>query len=159
MSHDLVPTVLDILDVPEPERAESDARLAGRSVLPLLRAAAGETAGLEAGIQQAREGRDYAITGWGDYAAVRSRDWNYIVNFERPDDNPCLFDLRTDPAEQRNVLAAHPDVVARYRRVLEHFLGQELPARLPDRFAPSQAPCRVYYHSQASRVMQESGFV
>lgn len=159
MTHDLVPTVLDILGVSESERSEADARLAGRSVLPLLRAAAGEVAGLESAISRAREGREHAITGWGDYAAVRSRDWNYIVNFEQPDENLRLFDLRADPAEARNVLAEHAAVAAEYRRVLEHFLGQELPAQLPDRFEPSQAPCRLYYGSRASRLMQESGFV
>jgi arylsulfatase A-like enzyme len=159
MTQDVVPTILDMLDVPAPELPEADRPLAGRSVLPLLRAAAGETAGLEESIRRAREGRDYAITGWGDWAAVRSKDWNYIVNFERPDENPRLFDLRADPAEQRNVISEHPQVAAEYRRRLERFLGQELPARLPDRFEPSQAPCRVYYRSQASRLMQESGFV
>jgi arylsulfatase A-like enzyme len=157
--HDLLPTALDILGVPGPERAEADARLAGRSVWPLVRAAAGAGAGLEAAIHQAREGREWAITGWGDWAAVRSRDWNYIANFERPDDNPRLFDLRADPAEQTDVLAAHAAVAADHRRALERFLDQALPATLPDRFTPGQAPCRLYYGSRASRLMQESGFV
>lgn len=138
-NHDLFPTALEILGLP-PRRVD------GHSAWPLLQGSATGT-------------RDHIITGWGSYASVRDRSWNYTVNFEKPDADTRLYDLTHDPAEQRDVAGARPDVVAQKRAVLEEFLGQPLPARLPDEIFPSNAPTRAYYGSQATREQQESGFV
>lgn len=157
-NHDIFPTILDMLGVPEPDRPETDRPYAGRSVWPLVRHAGGDR--VDTGeLDRAGQGREFAITGWADYAAVRSRDWNAIVNFEQPDDDARLFDLGADPLEQRNVLSEHPDVAADHTAVLEAFLGQRLPAKLPDHFESSRPPCRVYYGSEATRLAQESGFM
>ena len=78
---------------------------------------------------------------------MRSRRWNYIVNFECPEADTRLYDLAADPDESQSVAAHHPDVVRAHRHRLEDFLGQELPATLPDRFRPDnfRNPAQLYY--------------
>lgn len=137
--HDLFPTILDILGLPP-------AKVDGQSAWPLL-----------TGAPTPR--RDHIITGWGSYAAVRDREWNYTVNFEEPTAATHLYHLPTDPLELRDVAADHPGVLAQKRATLEAFLDQPLPARLPDRLYPSNAPIRAYYGSRASREQQDAGFV
>ena len=85
-------TALDMLDIAEPERDDTAAALAGSSVWPLIRAAGGEAVP-SAAVAAARSGRDHVITGWGSYASVRDRQWNYIVDCERPDEDTRLFDV------------------------------------------------------------------
>ncbi len=144
--HDLFPTILDLLDIPAPEYTDAATALVGRSVWPLVRAAAGEHVPA-ATLAAACANRDVAITGWGSYASVRSRRWSYIVNFECPEADTRLYDLAADPDENRSVAAHHPDVVRTYRHRLEDFLGQELPATLPDHFQPDnfRNPAQLYY--------------
>jgi arylsulfatase A-like enzyme len=150
-NHDIVPTILDLLGLLDrwPGATAVDRpEWAGRSALPLIE-----------GRPDAR-GRDFVITGWGDYASVRDRDWNYVVNFEQPDGSERLYDLRNDPYEQRDVASDHPDVVRERRRRLEALLGQELPPNLPDKYRPGTvAPCRAYYGSRPTRQQEEAGFV
>jgi arylsulfatase A len=54
--------------------------------------------------------------GHGFQQAVRMGNWKAIRL--RPGASLELYDLTTDPAEQRNVAAAHPDVTARIERYL-----------------------------------------
>lgn len=150
-NHDIVPTALDMLgllgkwpgptDVDRPEWA-------GRSALPLIEGRDGA------------RGRDYVITGWGDMASVRDRDWNYIVDIEQPNGTERLYSLREDRLEQRDVASSHPEIVRERRRRLEALLGQELPPDLPDKFRPGTvAPCRAYFGSRPTRAQEEAGFV
>ena len=138
-NHDLFPTALEILGLPS-------GNVDGQSAWPLVTGSATST-------------RDHIITGWGSYASVRDRSWNYTVNFEEPEVDTRLYDLVNDPLEQHNVAPDRPDIVAQKRAGLEEFLGQPLPARLPDHVFASNAPTRAYYGSRATREQQESGFV
>ena len=138
-NHDLFPTVLEVLGLPA-------RNVDGQSAWPLVTGSATRT-------------RDHIITGWGSYASVRDRFWNYTVNFEEPEADTRLYDLVNDPKEQRNVAPDRPETVAQKRAMLEEFLGQPLPARLPDQVFASNAPTRAYYGSRATREQQESGFV
>ena len=95
--HDILPTALDMLDIAEPDRDDTAAALAGRSLWPLIRAAGGEAVP-GAAVDAAQSGRDSVITGWGPYASVRDWQWNYIVDCERPDEDTRLFDVVADPA-------------------------------------------------------------
>jgi arylsulfatase A-like enzyme len=105
-------------------------------------------------------GREYVITGWGDFASVRDREWNYVVNFEKPQESERLYHLRTDPFELDDVASQHGSVVRERRRRLEALVGQELPPQLPDRFQQGTiAPCRAYYGSRPTRAQEEAGFV
>jgi arylsulfatase A-like enzyme len=144
-NQDVVPTVLALAGIPwEPLNAPHrptgapDAER-GRSVLPLL---TGERDHL----------RDAAITGWRERANVRTFEFSYSVDYaafgsEPPADdepNEHLFNLRSDPAETKNVAADHPDVCTWARSKLETLLGQPLPATLEDKLYPTQMPCRVW---------------
>ena len=150
-NHDIVPTALDALGLLDrwPGATEVDRpEWTGRSMLPLIEGRDGAA------------GRDYVITGWGDFASVRDRDWNYVVNFEQPGESERLYDLRADPQETQNVASQHGEVVRERRRRLETLLGQELPPRLSDRFEQGTvAPCRAYYGSRPTRAQEEAGFV
>jgi arylsulfatase A-like enzyme len=103
--------------------------------------------------------REYVITGWGSYASVRDPRWNYMVNFEKPEQNERLFDLRADPGEHVNVVEDYPAERQYLRQLLEEFLGQKLPAQLSDRGAANEAPIRVYFGSTIDRETRDSGFV
>jgi arylsulfatase A-like enzyme len=153
-NHDVAPTILDmvgLLDAWPGATAVDRPEWAGRSMLPLIE-------GRPDRAQPAQ--RDHVITGWGEYASVRDRDWNYTVNFENPAGTERLYDLRDDPLEAKDVAADHPDVVRERRRRLEALLGQELPAKLED---PNQqstiGPCRVYFGSRPTRAQERAGFV
>lgn len=143
-SHDVFATLLDALEIPEPERRPDDQRYAGRSMLPAIRAAAGNTSAAPPA------GREFAITGWADHAAVRSAGWNYTVNVEQPDDNPRLYDLSADPLETHNVVDSYAEVAAKHRQALEELLGAALPVVLP-RPDHHPTPARAYYEARANR--------
>lgn len=151
-NHDIVPTALDLiglLDKWPGATAVDRPEWAGRSAKGLIDGSA-ETSG-----------RDYVITGWGNMASVRDKEFNYIVRFEDPGDTERLFDLKKDPLETKDVASDHADRVKEGRRRLEALLGQELGTRLPDgALDDTMAPCRAYYGSpRASRQEQASGFV
>ena len=151
-NHDVVPTALDLLGLldrwPE-ESGVNRPEWTGRSMRGLIEGTAQDS------------GRDYVVTGWGDMASVRDRDWNYVVRFEQPDGTERLYDLRADPLEQRDVASEHGDVVRERRHRLEALLGQELGTPLPDGpTGDTVAPCRAYYGARPpTRQEEASGFV
>ena len=138
-SHDVMPTLLDALDVPY-ERAE------GTSVMPLIR---GETDTV----------RDPIVIGWAQfsegnakaYASVRSQRWNYVCSVHREDNAAMLFDLQADPEEDSNVVEAHPDVAQMLRRHVEAVVGQPLPAKLAEVCDPEPSPIVRYLRGRQSR--------
>ncbi|MGH2562351.1 MAG: sulfatase [Thermomicrobiales bacterium] len=136
-NHDVTPTALALLGVEAPP-------LDGQDQSPFLR-------------DEPAEERDFVVTGWGEFASVRDREWNYIVKFGAPDEETRLYDLRADPGEQTDVAAGHPGVVTCQRARLEALLGQPLPARLTDRVYPSTLAIRAYYRALADRRQREAG--
>jgi len=131
-SHDLMPTVLDCLDIAAPAD--------GQSVLPVLR---GDVTSI----------RDHAVIGWAGWsegpargrASVRDEGWNYSVSTGGGELDEKLFNLQTDPAENTDVAADHPDVLAAQRARIEAVLGQPMPGvhqEVCDRNAP--APLSVW---------------
>ena len=167
-NHDIVPTALDLLGLldrwPAGAGEEADGGAAGaagasRSEATLRQWTGRSMRGLVEGRPEAT-GREYAVTGWGDMAAVRDGEWNYVVPFENPGAGERLYDLRADPLETRDVAGAHPEVLGERRRRLEALLGQELGTPLPDGpIGETLAPSRAYYGSRPSRAQEESGFV
>ena len=144
-SHDLMPTLLRLLEIPY-------ANVEGQDAWTLV---TGERPAL----------RDHIVTGWASFvtgnaggrAAVRDDDWAYIVTVHEEDPAPELYDLHTDPGERHNVYDSHPEVVARHRARLEAVLGQPLPARFPEVCDPAPGPLTVYFTTRARRVRSSSG--
>jgi arylsulfatase len=92
---DLLATLAEVSGGKAPEQTD------GISLLPTL---------LGEGKQR---GHDYLYWEYGDQQAVRVGTWKgYRPRAKKkPDDPILLFDLETDPAEQHDVAAEHPDVV------------------------------------------------
>jgi len=124
-NQDLFPTALALLGVGHEE-------VDGENVWSL---ATGESDGV----------RDHVITGWGSFASVRDEEWNYIVDFETADATPVLYHHQSDPKEDTDVAADHPDVIEKQRKRLEALLEQELPAVLPDKTYPAEGPFITRY--------------
>lgn len=135
-SIDVGPTAFDLLGVRPP------ADLDGRSLRPLLRNEPIEEQPLlaetwipaEASLAFFNSDGTARLPGiWR--RGVRTSEWKYIrsdparfVNYSEPPELPAdadryrgeeLYDLRRDPAERVNVAAAHPDIVARFRQLIE----------------------------------------
>ncbi len=122
---DMMPTVLDLLGIPTtlelhykaPIRltfpqdmtvSKSEVTLHGKSMVPLLEG-------------EAERIRDFAVTAhhraeW----TIRTADWTFMLPL-RGDRAPELYSRQTDPAEQANVLADHPDVADALELTLRRF--------------------------------------
>jgi arylsulfatase A-like enzyme len=101
---DLMPTILDLVDVPVP------AGLDGTSLVPALRD--GRALGLEAFIEafgRVRGTERDRRLGW------RTERWKYVEAPHAPEVPVELFDLAADPRERRNVAADEPERVAELR--------------------------------------------
>jgi len=111
---DVVPTVLELLDVPVPEQVQ------GRSLVPLLEGAAGadEIVLAEAQIRAVKTVKARSFL---------ARGWKYIETEFPTDVAPQLFDLSTDAGEQNNLYEANPEMAKRITRMLREFV-QDLPA-------------------------------
>lgn len=96
---DILPTITDLLGIPDTTKREG---------LPIF--------------APRREQLALAFTTWKDeYLTVRDRRWKYI--FRPSDGREELYDLAKDGHETANVAAAHPEVAARYRAVVEQGAG------------------------------------
>jgi arylsulfatase A-like enzyme len=100
---DLVPTLLDLLDIGVP------GRVTGRSVLPAMASGA--------------SGPESIIIGWGNTASLRNPEWNYIGSWNGGPDAQ-LYDLKRDPDELRDLAVEHPKLVAEFRGRVQQFISE-----------------------------------
>lgn len=65
--------------------------------------------------------RDYAVTGYSNFGSVHTPDWHYYRNVwgNNPGLGPQLYDLKTDPLEERDVADANPKVTAKMDSILD----------------------------------------
>ena len=112
---DLLPTFADLAGV------KVSSLVDGISIVPELR-------------NQPQKKHDYLYWEFheqGGKQAVRMGDWKGIrLNaIARPDGPIELYDLRSDPAEQHNKAAAHPDITARIADIMkkEHVENEDFP--------------------------------
>ena len=117
-SIDLMPTLLELAQLPVPESAQ------GTSLLPLMAAphdpaSAGWTR--RAVFTERKNPPGESTEGTADSFAVLADGWKLIWNAVVRDDRPEieLFDHRSDPLNRVNVADRHPQVVADLRRQLE----------------------------------------
>lgn len=139
---DVVPTVFDVLGRPLPVR-----NLPGRTLVP-ARFVPRDTTFIESVPYYGHLERMATITGFrrdiGTFThtlrAARSRDFKLVAS---SDGSEALYDLRRDPAEGANVIAAHPDVAAALRIALQEWRAAQppyVPARDRDPEERGDAP-------------------
>lgn len=105
---DVMPTILDWLNITVPEDAKTP--LSGESLVRLTESTP-------------ESPHPYLFFASVEYWGVRSRDLQLNVRAKERAQLPLpprqLFDLRRDPGEQNNLVAADPDSVERLQKVLE----------------------------------------
>jgi arylsulfatase A-like enzyme len=111
-SYDLLPTLLDVLGVAQPDF------VTGHSALPL--------------IEDTARGRDHVVTAYTDHCSFRTPDWNLLSAYDLPSlrltGAPRLFNLREDPRETTDSAADHPGIVrALTERLQEHLAAPPPP--------------------------------
>ncbi len=130
-SHDVMPTILEVLGIPY--EAE------GMSAWPLV---TGEVPRL----------RDHIVGGWASFtngsaggsATVRDDHWRYSVMTHTADGPEELYDLLVDAEEETNLAAQRPEVVSAQKARIEALIGQRLPARHNEVCDPSPSPMAAY---------------
>ncbi|HUG55147.1 MAG TPA: sulfatase-like hydrolase/transferase [Vicinamibacteria bacterium] len=132
---DLLPTILDTLALPVP------ADLPGRSLLPLVGGTQGPSPPLYFEALSASANR-----GWAPLTGVLRGKEKYI---ELP--LPELYDLGSDPAEERNLVASLPARVERLQAALRGFPSAEaVPARAEEDRTTREALRALGYLASAS---------
>jgi arylsulfatase A-like enzyme len=120
---DLLPTLLELLAVPLPERIPQR----GRSLVPFMRGE--KLAGREVVFASSRcdptrlEDRGYQLDKERQIHAVRSSRWKLIVYPGIQHDYTELYDLDADAAEQRNVAVENPLLVRSLLQKIEEWRG------------------------------------
>jgi arylsulfatase A-like enzyme len=119
---DVAPTVLAAANLPP------DPKLDGMNLLPYL-----------AGAGEAMPSRDLFWRFWNQ-SAVRSGDWKLIV----AGDYKRLFNLKDDKEENRNVMAAHPEIAKALEQKLAAWNGAMQPSGMPRK--PLNVHEAKFYH-------------
>ncbi len=139
-THDLLPTVLSVLELPP---TPSD----GQDVWHFV-------------CDPHKPGPDHVVIGWADFsggvtgarASVRTDRWNYVVTCHADAPGPELYDLTNDARENQNVVSEHPEVVAVLRAQLESVLGHALPMVFQERADAGPSPLSEYLGHRRQRV-------
>ncbi|MCL6583857.1 MAG: sulfatase-like hydrolase/transferase [bacterium] len=128
---DILPTVLDILKIPQPPQIQGISLLThisqtGRPAAAVFKGAASEETISEGSDKEAERGVIFLETrfpeanfGWSRLEGVRSRQWKYILA-----PRPELYNLSTDPHELHNVLDQYPKQAQRLKEMLDKFLAR-----------------------------------
>ena len=127
--YDIMPTILDLLDLPQPYD------LFGVSLRPLMQA------GVENRDPELTPGRTIFIShhrwrakGYSEYAVVEAARWKLIYHYmhgDRPNyPTPArfeLYDLDADPDEKNDLCSAHPDIARRLMCRLVAYAREQFP--------------------------------
>jgi arylsulfatase A-like enzyme len=103
---DLLPTLLDLLEVPLP----AGVPLAGRSLEPIIR---GETMSDQGAVSELRLYEDK------QYDAIVLGRWRLIVGRSGDEPEYQLYDRRADPGERQDLSVDRPDVVKKLTELLD----------------------------------------
>ena len=111
-SPDFYPTLLELAGIPLQPQQHVD----GTSLAPLL---------LNKQEKLSREAifwhyPHYGNQGGTPASALRCGKWKYVIFYE--DNRQCLYNLETDIEEKHNVSEQHPELVARFEKMLANWL-------------------------------------
>ena len=72
---------------------------------------------------------DNVYTVFNRFGAIHNLDWHYFQNIRGKDrgKGPCLYNLKNDPKQTRNVIREFPEVAKRLRNKLQNHLKIEIP--------------------------------
>ena len=117
-AHDLMPTLLSLLDVPWPSRVD------GKNAWKLVTG-------------EAEKLYDHVVSAYNNHISIRSKYWNYITPYVHPDakfggrwmifSSHQLYDLKSDPKEENNIIKEHPEIVEEMRKKLIEYGIKEFP--------------------------------
>jgi len=137
---DMLPTLCDICDA----TPKAGVSLDGRSLMPLLRNGKADWPDRFLFVHRGRWEKGMAAKSKHDFCAVRSQRFRLVHNKE-------LYDIANDPAESKNVIDEHPQVVAEMRKAYDAWWNDVLPL-LVNENAPlnPERPYHVLYRKQES---------
>ena len=139
-SVDVMPTILELMEIPT-----ANLPLQGESLLPLL-------AGKDLDLHSFSHAR--SVSGEEDaLVSVRSDRWRFVLDLAAGTGQ--LYDLKRDPRETRDVAGSNPDVVARFRGLLER--QDERDQALAARVGPAARPAEL--DEKLLRELQALGYV
>ncbi len=113
---DLLPTILRLVDLPEPDEVQ------GTSLLPLTSRRPPDLL-LKSVSESLLPRENY---GWSELAALRIGDWKYV---QAPREE--LYDLRSDPGEAANLAGQREGDVARMREEIHRLMAEAAPSGAP----------------------------
>jgi len=72
---------------------------------------------------------DNVYCAYHNFAAIHNLDWHYFQHLRRdkPGKGPCLYNLKDDPAQTKNVIREFPQVAQDLRSKLQKQLGLRIP--------------------------------
>ena len=78
---------------------------------------------------QADSIHDNVYTVFGHFGAIHNLEWHYFQNIRGNNrgKGPCLYSLRNDATQTRNVIGEFPDMAQELRGRLQNHLGIEIP--------------------------------
>jgi hypothetical protein len=80
-------------------------------------------------VAQAQSIHEEVYTVFGNFGAIHTPDWHHFQNVRGNGmgKGPCLYDLKADPAQTKNVLRDFPEMAKQLRGKLENHLKIEIP--------------------------------
>ena len=143
---DVLPTLCELAGVDLP--ADVQARVEGRSLVPLLRSKDAAWPDRPLVTHCGRWGRGQAAAHAYDNCRVREGRWS-LVNTQNKSDAWELYDIEADPGEQADVAARHPDIVKRLVTAYDDWWQRVQPDLVnEDLDGPAENPFRKAYWQQ-----------
>ena len=143
---DVLPTLCELAGAAIPPAVAR--RVEGRSLVPLLRDRGAAWPDRSLVTHQGRWDRGQAAASQFRNCRIREGRWS-LVNVRNTSDGWELYDVDADPAESRDVAAAHPEVVARLAAAYDRW-WDGIQADLVNENAegPAENPFKVAYRLQ-----------
>jgi len=137
---DIFPTLAEVCGGTLPAGVKLD----GRSFAPLLKDPQAAWADRFIFAHRGRWGKGKAAESKYSACSVRTQRFRLVGNKE-------LYDIANDPGEKVNVIAKHPDQVAKMRKAYDQWWLEVLPAMVnEDVPRPAENPFKVLYRKQAA---------